>query len=153
VALHVGSAVVPDQRGWPARVLLAGMAAACVPCVRALSRAPTPRVWTTTGAMYAVMLTAHLLTMTPGAGGMRHGDAGLTWGQLGMWAFVVLAAAQLLLVAAALLLTGLRRSAPAGGDRYRPGAVSTCAASPADAECEAAGSWPVRPVDPAASSA
>ena len=107
VALHVGSALAPGSGSWPVRALLMAMAGACLPCLRALSRAPTRRVWASTGAMYGAMLTVHLVLMAPRSTvGMHHGAVGLTWAELGMWAFVVLASTQLLLVAVALRWAG-----------------------------------------------
>ena len=87
-----------------ARGVLLVMAAGCLPCIRGLWLAPTPRVWAMTGVMYAAMLIAHLVLLSPWAvaAGMHHGAGGPTWTDLGMWGGLALAAAQLTLVCVVL---------------------------------------------------
>jgi uncharacterized membrane protein YoaK (UPF0700 family) len=126
VALHVVTALAAaGDAGW-VRALLLVMAAACVPCLRRLRRAPDRRAWAATGGMYAAMLAAHLLVVAPwwpGAG-MAHPMTGqLTWAGLGMWGGMALAAVQVALAAVAAAL--LTRPAPAAepGRPAVPGAV------------------------------
>jgi hypothetical protein len=99
------------------RAVLLVMAAACVPCLRALVLGPTPRVWAMTGGMYAAMLGAHLLLLAPWApGSAGHGHAGGTsWTDVGMWAGLALAGAQVVLVAVVLFArVGAVAAPPAG---------------------------------------
>jgi hypothetical protein len=106
VALHMVTALAPGHGTLPARALLLGMAAACVPCVRGLWWSPTRRVWATTGVMYAVMLAVHLLVLSPwpsALGTHAHHQRELTWAELGMWSGLGLAALQLMLVAVVLV--------------------------------------------------
>jgi hypothetical protein len=106
VALHMLTALAPGHGPVPARALLLGMAAACIPCVRGLWSSPTRGVWATTGAMYSVMLGVHLLVLSPWPttlGMHAHRHTGLTWTELGMWSGLALAAMQLMLVTVALV--------------------------------------------------
>ena len=109
VALHVVTALAPGHGDLVPRVVLLAMAAGCLPCIRGLWLAPTPRVWAMTGAMYAAMLVAHLVLLSPwaAAAGMHHGASGATsgptWTDLGMWGGLALAVLQLVLVAVVLV--------------------------------------------------
>lgn len=105
VALHVVTAVAPGHGGLLARGVLLAMAAGCLPCIRGLWLAPTSRVWAMTGVMYAAMLIAHLVLLSPwaAAAGLHHGASGLTWTDLGMWGGLALAAVQLVLVSVVLM--------------------------------------------------
>jgi hypothetical protein len=99
VCLHVATAVAPGHGSLLTRGLLVTMAAACLPCVRALWRAPTARVWAMTGAMYTAMLTAHLVLLGPWhavPGGHAHGN-GPSWTEVGMWAGLALAGVEVVL--------------------------------------------------------
>jgi hypothetical protein len=104
VALHVATSLAPDHAGLVARGVLLVMAAGCLPCIRGLWLAPAPRVWAMTGVMYAAMLIAHLVLLSPWAvtAGMHHAAGGLTWTDLGMWSGLALAAVQLTLVCVVL---------------------------------------------------
>lgn len=105
VALHVVTAVAPGHGDPAARGVLLAMAAGCLPCIRGLWLAPKPRVWAMTGGMYAAMLVAHLVLLSPWATptGLHHGVRGLTWTDLGMWGGLALAAVQLVLASVVLL--------------------------------------------------
>jgi hypothetical protein len=109
VALHVATAVAPGHGDPLTRAVLLLMAAGCVPCVRSLWRAPTTRVWAMTGAMYAAMLTAHLLLLVPWVTPpSAHTHAGgASWTELGMWSGLALAGVETVL--AAVVLLGARR--------------------------------------------
>lgn len=105
VALHVATAVAPGHGDLVARGVLLAMAAACLPCIRGLWLAPTPRVWAMTGGMYAAMLVAHLILLSPWAAatGLHHGASGPTWTDLGMWGGLALAVVQVVLVSVVLV--------------------------------------------------
>jgi hypothetical protein len=105
VALHVVTAVTPGHGDLPARAVLLIMAAGCLPCIRRLWLAPSPRVWAMTGGMYAAMLAAHLVLLSPwaDAAGMHHAAGGPTWTDVGMWGGLALAVVQLVLVAVVLV--------------------------------------------------
>jgi hypothetical protein len=104
VSLHVVASLAPGHGGLMARGVLLAMAAGCLPCIRRLWLAPTPRVWAMTGLMYAAMLTAHLVLLSPGTGAavLHHGGSGPTWTDLGMWGGLALAVVQLALVSVVL---------------------------------------------------
>lgn len=107
VTQHVVTALAGQHEdGW-SRALLLTMAAACVPCLRRLHRAPTR------GGVYAVMLAVHLSIVAPWsrpsvpahalAAPMAGSMSGpLTWTELGMWGGLALAALQVVLVAGVL---------------------------------------------------
>jgi hypothetical protein len=105
VALHAVTAVAPGHGDLLARGVLLVMATGCLPCIRGLWLAPSPRVWAMTGGMYAAMLVAHLVLLSPWAAsaGMHHGASGPTWTDLGMWGGLALAVAQLALVTVVLV--------------------------------------------------
>jgi hypothetical protein len=96
------------------RAVLVVMAAACLPCVRALWRHPVAGVWRSTAVMYGGMLFVHLLLLTAASGGSGHAGhgavggrpaGGWSWAEAGMWAGVALAALQVAL-AGTVLATG-----------------------------------------------
>ena len=105
VGLHVATSLAPGHGSLLTRGVLLVMAAGCLPCIRGLWVAPTPRVWAMTGAMYAAMLVAHLVLLSPGAvaAGMHHGATGPTWTDVGMWGGLALAVGQLALVSVVLV--------------------------------------------------
>lgn len=108
VALHVVTALAPGHGDLVARGVLLAMALGCLPCIRGLWLAPAPRVWAMTGVMYAAMLVAHLVLLSPWAAsmtaaGLHHGASGPTWTDLGMWGGLALAVVQLLLVTVVLV--------------------------------------------------
>jgi hypothetical protein len=115
VGLHVATALAPGHGSLGTRGLLLTMGAACLPCVRGLWLAPTRRVWAMTGAMYAAMLGAHLVVLTPWQavpGGHVH-PTGASWTEVGMWGGLALAAVEVLL--AVVVLAG-RAGARADGE-------------------------------------
>jgi hypothetical protein len=57
-----------------------------------------------TGVMYAAMLAAHLVLVSPwAAAGLHHGASGPTWTDVGMWGGLSLAVVQLVLVTVVLV--------------------------------------------------
>lgn len=129
-ALHAAAAAAPGHGGWPATVLFAVMAAACVPCIRGLWRGPTPRTWAVTGGMYAAMLGAHAFLLGGGSWSVAtaqavhlHGGA-VTWADVAMWAGLGLAGVQVVL-AGTVLLTGVLRSLRSSGATGRGAAATT----------------------------
>jgi hypothetical protein len=114
VAVHVVAAAVAGHGGAVERAVFVAMAAACLPCIRALWRHPVVGVWRSTAAMYGGMLFVHLLLLTAAPGSSGHaghgGDAGppaggWTWAEAGMWAGLALAGLQVAL-AGTVLATG-----------------------------------------------
>jgi hypothetical protein len=105
VSLHVVASLAPGHGGLMTRGVLLAMAAGCLPCIRGLWLAPTPRVWAVTGVMYAAMLIAHLVLLSPwaAAAGLHHGGSGPTWTDVGMWGGLALAVVQLVLVSVVLM--------------------------------------------------
>jgi hypothetical protein len=105
VALHVVTALAPGHGDLLARGVLLVMALGCLPCIRGLWLAPTPRVWAMTGGMYAAMLVAHLVLLSPwaAAAGVHRHTGGPTWADLGMWGGLALAVLQLVLVSVVLV--------------------------------------------------
>lgn len=94
--MHVGTAVGGGHGALSAAVFVV-MAAACLPCVRALWRRPDLRVWRATGLMYGGMLFVHLLLLTAAQGAPGHAahrEAGWTWAEAGMWSGLALAVVQ-----------------------------------------------------------
>jgi len=116
VALHVATSLAPGHGGLLARGVLLAMAAGCLPCVRGLWLGPTPRVWAMTGAMYGVMLLAHLVLLSPSAAtaGLHHRASGPTWTDVGMWGGLALAVVQLALVAVVLIVSATAAARTAG---------------------------------------
>lgn len=114
VALHVATSLAPGHGGLAARGVLLVMAAGCLPCIRGLWLAPSPRVWAMTGVMYAAMLVAHLVLLAPWAvaAGMHHVAGGPTWTDVGMWGGLALAAVQLTLVSVVLIACAPLRRVP-----------------------------------------
>jgi hypothetical protein len=114
VCLHVATAIAPGHGSLGTRGLLVTMGAACLPCVRSLWLASTPRVWAMTGAMYTAMLTAHLVVLAPWhavPGGHVH-PAGPSWTEVGMWGGLALAGVEVVL---AVVMVAERAGARAGG--------------------------------------
>jgi hypothetical protein len=104
VALHVVTAAAPGHGDLLARGALLAMATGCLACIRGLWLVPTARVWAMTGVMYAAMLVAHLVLVSPwAAAGLHHGASGPTWTDLGMWGGLALAVVQLVLVTVVLV--------------------------------------------------
>jgi hypothetical protein len=131
VVLHLLTAVMPGHGGTLVRVVLVVMAMGCLPCVRALSRGPSDRVWAMTGLMYAGMLLAHLLLLAAAGSTMSAdqmqadmGDGG-GWMQVGMWGGVALAGVQVVLAVTALTINA-SQNAPVGA---RGRAVATAAST------------------------
>jgi hypothetical protein len=121
VALHVATSLAPGHGGLMARGVLLAMAAGCLPCIRGLWLTPTPRVWAATGAMYAAMLIAHLVLLSPGtADGRHHGGSGPTWTDVGMWGGLALAVVQLALVSVVLVAHAPVRRARRAPRRREP---------------------------------
>ncbi|MFL6097029.1 MAG: hypothetical protein ACJ71Y_16380 [Blastococcus sp.] len=116
VALHMATSLAPGHGDLVARGVLLAMAAGCLPCVRGLWLGPTPRVWAMTGAMYAVMVLAHLVLLSPSAAasGLHHGASGPTWTDVGMWGGLALAVVQLALVAVVLIVSATSAARTAG---------------------------------------
>jgi hypothetical protein len=104
--LHLVTAFGHHPQDVVRTAVMVGMAVACARCLPALWAGPTRRDWTITGAMYAVMLVAHLawLGFGPDDAGHSHGSGELTWGQLGMWGGLGLAGVQLVLATVGLTL-------------------------------------------------
>jgi hypothetical protein len=104
LSLHVVTAVAPGHGDLLARGVLLAMAIGCLPCIRGLWLVPAPRVWAMTGVMYAAMLAAHLVLVSPwAAAGLHHGAGGPTWTDVGMWGGLALAVLQLVLVTVVLV--------------------------------------------------
>ena len=115
VCLHVATALAPGHGSLGTRGLLVIMGAACLPCVRGLWLAPTPRVWAMTGVMYTAMLTAHLVLLAPwraAPGGHGH-PAGASWTEVGMWGGLALAGVEVVL---AVVMVAERAGARADGE-------------------------------------
>jgi hypothetical protein len=129
VAVHLVTAAAGGHGGVVERAVFVGMAAACLPCVRALWRHPALGVWRSTAVMYGGMLFVHLLLLTAAAGGAGHtghaagaGHAagGWTWAEAGMWGGLALAGLQVTL-AGTVLATGRVRVQPREVVGARPG--------------------------------
>jgi hypothetical protein len=105
VGVHLATAVAGDHGGAVGRAVLVAMAAACLPCVRALWRRPGAGVWRATGLMYGGMLFVHLLLLSAAQGTPGHAghmaDAG-TWTDVGMWGGLLLAGVQVALAGTVL---------------------------------------------------
>ena len=84
-------------------VVMALMAAACLPCAVHLWRNPTGAVWRFTAFVDAVMLVAHLQMLTDPSGGHEHMHSGATGSGTLMWLGLGLVTAQLALAGAAAL--------------------------------------------------
>ncbi len=132
VVLHLLTAVMPGHGGTLARVVLVVMATGCLPCVRALWRGPSARVWAMTGLMYAGMLLAHLLLLAAPLSTMSADQmqadmgGGVGWMQVGMWGGVALAGVQVVLAGTALTINA-SQNAPVGA---RGRATATAASTP-----------------------
>jgi hypothetical protein len=115
VGLHAAAAAaaaVGDGHGGAlSAAAFIAMAAACLPCVRALWRHPDLRVWRVTGLMYAGMLFVHLLVLTASQGRPGHAahrGSGWTWAEVGMWSGLALAGIQVALAGTALAAARVR---------------------------------------------
>lgn len=105
VGVHVATAAGGGHGGALFAAASIAMAAACLPCVRALWRRPDLRVWRATGLMYGGMLFVHLLLLTAAhgqPGHAAHPGAGWTWAEVGMWSGLALAGVQVALAGTAL---------------------------------------------------
>ena len=139
VALHLAGAVAGGHGGAVVRTVLVAMAAACLPCLRALWRDPGVAAWRATGLMYGGMLFVHLLVLSAAPGTAGHAGHGTGGGRLEtvLWAGLLLAAVQGALAGA--VLAGPARTRPAdaqpGSPRARsemPAGTARAASSPAD---------------------
>jgi hypothetical protein len=138
VALHLAGAGAGGHGAVLGTVLVA-MAAACLPCLRALWRGPGAATWRATGLMYGGMLFVHLLVLSAAPGTAGHAGHGTGGGgpETVLWAGLLLATVQVAL--AAVGLAGARRPRPAaaqvGSPRDRseiPAGTARATSSPVD---------------------